>query len=246
MLPPLGSQNRVNFAAHICVVGTVTIQPGGQQRTVGRHCPASPYADHLQWGSPLPTATADGDSQRGETPPPPLPTSPHPQSQPQTEPRGRPNPTKASAGQAGQRAGSGEQQEGKGKARRESPPQGTWASRSGGSITSGGAGRQSSCRKVLRGGRAHLKLPRHARGSPRRRKRLLIPQREVLPYLSQCHISTPGCRVRRHGRSLRSPRRAAARQTRGFCSGREHLPALGAHSPGSATAGSPPPSPDLG
>lgn len=206
MLPPLGSQNRVNFAAHICVVGTVTIQPGGQQRTVGRHCPASPYADHLQWGSPLPTATADGDSQRGETPPPPLPTSPHPQSQPQTEPRGRPNPTKAS-GQAGQRAGSGEQQEGKGKARRESPPQGTWASRSGGSITSGGAGRQSSCRKVLRGGRAHLKLPRHARGSPRRRKRLLIPQREVLPYLSQCHISTPGCRVRRHGRSLRSPRR---------------------------------------
>lgn len=224
----------------------MTIQPGGQQRTVGRHCPASPYADHLQWGSPLPTATADGDSQRGETPPPPLPTSPHPQSQPQTEPRGRPNPTKASAGQAGQRAGSGEQQEGKGKARRESPPQGTWASRSGGSITSGGAGRQSSCRKVLRGGRAHLKLPRHARGSPRRRKRLLIPQREVLPYLSQCHISTPGCRVRGHGRSLRSPRRAAARQTRGFCSGREHLPALGAHSPGSATAGSPPPSPDLG
>lgn len=207
MLPPLGSQNRVNFAAHICVVGTVTIQPGGQQRTLGRHCPASPYADHLQWGSPLPTATADGDSQRGETPPPPLPTSPHPQSQPQTEPRGRPNPTKASAGQAGQRAGSGEQQEGKGKARRESPPQGTWASRSGGSITSGGAGRQSSCRKVLRGGRAHLKLPRHARGSPRRRKRLLIPQREVLPYLSQCHISTPGCRVRGHGRSLRSPRR---------------------------------------
>lgn len=40
--------------------------------------------------------------------------------------------------------------------------------------------------------------------------------------------------------------RPAARQTRGFCSGREHLPALGAHSPGSATAGSPPPSPDLG
>lgn len=74
---------------------------------------------------------------------------------------------------------------------------------------------------MLRGGRAHLKLPRHARGSPRRRKRLLIPQREVLPYLRQCHISTPGCHVRGHRSTLRRPRRAAACQTSGFCSGRE-------------------------